>query len=164
MHKTIAVVALVFFLVLVVAVVGRERVLSLTFGPVEIIDTDFPELVLGPNPNQYLVCPVNYCTAKAHLDSPVFNVSSDILQQRWLNLMEQQPRIETVVKNDEKLQHEFIQRSLLMRYPDSITVRFISLNENRSTLAIYSRSHFGKSDFGVNKDRITTWLFALESQ
>ena len=48
-----------------------------------------------------------------------------------------------------------------MRYPDSITVRFLPLEEGRSTLAIYSRSHYGRSDFGVNKERVDGWLASL---
>jgi len=59
------------------------------------------------------------------------------------------------------MQYDYIQRTALMRYPDSITVRFIALGSNRSTLGIYSRSHYGKSDLGVNEARIRAWLLAL---
>jgi uncharacterized protein (DUF1499 family) len=44
-------------------------------------------------------------------------------------------------------------------------VRFISVatyhTESQSTLAIYSRSIYGKSDLGVNRERIETWLKIL---
>jgi uncharacterized protein (DUF1499 family) len=59
------------------------------------------------------------------------------------------------------MQYDYIQRTELMRYPDSITVRFIPLADGQSTLAIYSRSHYGRSDFGVNQARIRAWLAAL---
>jgi uncharacterized protein (DUF1499 family) len=49
-----------------------------------------------------------------------------------------------------------------MDFPDSITVRFIPLTPDSATLAIYSRSHYGRNDFGVNEARIRAWLTALE--
>jgi len=71
------------------------------------------------------------------------------------------PGVETDAAEDRVMQYDYIQRSALMQFPDSITVRFISLGKNQSTLAIYSRSHYGYSDFGVNEARIRKWLVGL---
>jgi uncharacterized protein (DUF1499 family) len=46
-------------------------------------------------------------------------------------------------------------------FPDTIVVRFLDLPDGRSTLAIYSRSRFGESDFGVNHARLERWLGKL---
>ncbi|KKJ78829.1 hypothetical protein WH95_01230 [Kiloniella litopenaei] len=126
---------------------------------------DFATLSLAPTPNQFLVCPKDFCTAQSHLESPVYNLSVTELKAEWLSFIEKQPRIEnrteTGAINNGKLQYDFIQRTEWMRYPDSITIRFIPIDQTTSTLAIYSRSHYGQSDFGFNEQRIKSWLSQL---
>ena len=73
--------------------------------------------------------------------------------------MSAQPRVEVLAENDQQI--DYVQRSARFRFPDIITVRFISVAPSQSTLAIYSRSVYGKSDFGVNRERIESWLSAL---
>lgn len=51
----------------------------------------------------------------------------------------------------------YVQRTAIMGYPDYISVKAVEV-EGGAALAIYSRSRFGKSDFGVNQDRIDRWL------
>jgi uncharacterized protein (DUF1499 family) len=49
-----------------------------------------------------------------------------------------------------------------MRFPDTIDVEVVPVGDDKSTLAIYSRSLVGRSDFGVNRARIARWMAALE--
>jgi len=161
--KICKIVVLVAILTVVFSVaVGRERVLTALLGPIAINTIDFKQLVPGPKPNQFLVCPAGYCLAKPQLVSPVFAISGAILQQRWMRLMQAQPGMQPGAVDEQSMQYDYVQRSALMRFPDSITVRFIPLGTDSSTLAIYSRSNYGYSDFGVNEARIRTWLAALE--
>ena len=111
--------------------------------------------------NQYLVSPNNYCGARAHLASPTYDLSVEELRERWMTMIASQPRIKTGKADEEAMQYELIQRTKIMRFPDIITVRFIPLEQRRSTLAVYSRSRYGRRDFGVNEDRVRTWLGAL---
>ena len=123
---------------------------------------DFQTLVLTSwKRNQYLVTPDDYCSARAHMDSPTFDLSVEELRERWMTMIASQPRVETRKADDAAMQYEFIQRTKLLRFPDIITVRFIPLEQRRSTLAVYSRSRYGRRDFGVNKDRVLAWLEAL---
>ena len=123
---------------------------------------DFQKLVLTSwKRNQYLVSPNNYCSARAHMASPTYDLSVEELRERWMTMIASQPRIETRKADEEAMQYEFIQRTKIMRFPDIITVRFISLEQRRSTLAVYSRSRYGRRDFGVNKGRVCAWLEAL---
>ena len=55
-------------------------------------------------------------------------------------------------------------RTPIVRWPDWVTVRFIPLGEDQSTLAIYSRSVYGRKDFGTNERRITDWLARLSAR
>ncbi len=141
---------------------GRERVLSFLFGPIDQTPIPFATLKKTPNPNQHLVCPENLCTETPDAISPVFPIPADQLKQKWSEVMANQPNIDPEVIDEGNETFTYIQRTLLIRYPDSITVQFLPLNTTTSTLAIYSRSHYGKSDFGVNEKRIGKWLNALD--
>ena len=143
---------------LVVVIVGAallytpigERPLTALF-PVDDVETvDFAELKLPEEPNRFLVCPPGFCGAKPHADSPVFDVSVDRLRARWSEVVAAQPRVELLVEHGDGWQFSYIQRSARFRFPDIITVRFISTSPSHSTLAIYSRSIYGGRDFSVN--------------
>ena len=57
----------------------------------------------------------------------------------------------------DELHITYVHRTPLMGYPDYISVKAVE-TEGGPALVIYSRSRFGKSDFGVNKSRIDNWL------
>ncbi len=156
-----AIAALIVLLPLLVVGLGREKSLEVVFGPIKVTPVDFATLALTPKPNQFLVCPPGYCAAGAHMLSPTFQGSAEDLRRRWLQMIAAQPRIEVGPADGEAMQYDYIQRTQVMRYPDSITVRFIPLTKDSATLAIYSRSHYGRSDFGVNEARIRAWLAAM---
>jgi uncharacterized protein (DUF1499 family) len=40
----------------------------------------------------------------------------------------------------------------------------VPLDAERATLAVYSRSRYGRRDFGVNAKRVEAWLAALERE
>ncbi len=136
-----------------------ERLLSvlLPIGDVEAID--FATLKLGEKPNRFLLCPPGYCAAEAHGASPLFDVSMGELRTHWDAVIARQPRMALIAEAGDQV--DYVQRTALIRFPDIITVRFIALAPAQSTLAIYSRSVYGTSDFGVNRKRIETWLAAL---
>ena len=48
------------------------------------------------------------------------------------------------------------------RFPDLVTVEFVALAPDRSSLALYSRARYGRSDFGVNRRRVLRWLSRLQ--
>ncbi len=129
----------------------------------EVRDTafEFRSTFRDDTPNQYLVCPENYCATEADSISPVFDVPVAQLRDWWLIMVGNQPRIERLGSNFDIQQYNFVQRSELFRFPDFITVRFIPLDKNSSTLAIFSRSEHGYYDFGVNRARVESWLTAL---
>ena len=155
----------VLFVVVVAAVLLftplGERPLAALFAVGDVESVDFVELKLTDKPNQFLVCPPEFCGTDPHADSPVFDVSVEQLRVRWREVLAAQPRVELVVEDEEGQQFDYVQRSARFRFPDIITVRFISVSPSQSTLAIYSRSVYGKSDLGVNRERIEGWLDIL---
>jgi uncharacterized protein (DUF1499 family) len=167
MHNILQNTLLGIFIVAVVAIlvtllIGREQILALVFGPVELRQIDFKTLIRTERPNQYLVCPPDVCAAKPDITSPVYDVPVTRLRDSCLAMVAQQPRVQPIGVSPDGLQYDFLQRSRLLRFPDSITVRFMPLGDAKSTLAIYSRSHYGYADFGVNGRRVEAWLAALQ--
>ena len=51
----------------------------------------------------------------------------------------------------------YITRSRVFGFPDYTTVQ-----QDSDTLRIYGRLRFGRSDFGVNRERVDRWLDALQ--
>jgi uncharacterized protein (DUF1499 family) len=45
-----------------------------------------------------------------------------------------------------------------MRYPDTVVAQVMEKDQGHSTLALYSRSQIGRSDFGVNRRRLERWV------
>ena len=121
---------------------------------------NFKTFELTRKPNQYLVAPERFCeNAKAHRIAPEFDVDPQTLEDSFADVALAEPRVTRKPSADG--QRDFVQRSALMRFPDTITFEAIDLGGGRSTCAIYSRSAIGHSDLGVNKKRIDDWLQKL---
>ena len=72
-----------------------------------------------------------------------------------------QPRVERVRLDGDGLGGTWVQRSEKFGFRDRINVRFLAWPDDRSTLAVHSRSESGLYDFGVNRRRIAAWLAPL---
>ena len=138
-----------------------ERPLAALFAVSDVETVDFAALELSNDPNWYLMCPPGLCGAGAHADSPLFDVPVERLRARWREVAAAEPRVELVAGHGDGWQCDYVQRSARFRFPDIVTVRFIAVSATQSTLAIYSRSIYGRSDFGVNRARIEAWLARL---
>jgi len=161
---------LVTVLVLAVLIAGGlllftplgDESLSGVFPVGEVEPVEFASLQLTENPNQFLMCPPGRCSAQAHAESPVFGFPVEELRKRWDAIVAAEPRLTVLERDRSGFQVDYVQRSARFRFPDVITVRFVEVPDERSSLAVYSRSLFGKSDLGVNRERIEAWVAALE--
>ena len=143
---------------------GRKEALALVFGPIEREPVDFAALKLKDSPNQYLVCPGGYCAAAAHAVSPSFPVSVAELQDAWFDVVSEQPATKVIARDEAARQFDIETLTPLVGFPDTVTVRFLETPEGGSTLAVYSRSHYGHSDLGANQKRIDAWLEQLAAR
>ncbi len=124
-------------------------------GPV-----NFQELERRDSPNDYLVCPDGYCKrATPDRVSPVFSVSAKSLKEGVDALLSKAPRTEIITEDD--MHVVAVQRSLIFRFPDTIDIEIIAVGPDRSTVAVYSRSRYGRYDFGANQRRVEGWLEQL---
>lgn len=133
-----------------------------SFFPVgEVKPVDFATLTLSGKPNQYLVCPADLCAAAPHAEPPVFDVPAPTLAEAWAEVVARQPRVRRLAEDAAALQYDYVQRSALWRFPDLVTVRFIAVSPETSTVAVFSRAIYGYGDLGVNRKRVTAWLRLL---
>ena len=125
---------------------------------------DFATLVRPSSPNTYLVCPKDRCAAAPDEEGPIYAIGSAQLFERARTLLAAEPRTEVVQEQPETFRLVLVQRSAFFRFPDTITLQVFPLPDGDSTLAIYSQSNYGYGDFGVNKDRVRSWIGLIDAQ
>lgn len=161
--------ALAILLIAVAAVAallihGREETWQLVFGPSDLGAVDFRVLQRSAWPNDALACPRDFCPKSASdIVPPVYAVTADELDTALHAAVTLEPLIDRVDTAPAKHASRYVQRSPLMRFPDTISVRTIDLGPRRSTLALYSRSKIGYSDLGANKARLERWIALLDT-
>ena len=57
----------------------------------------------------------------------------------------------------------YVCRSKVFGFPDYISISVKKLDVNKSSMSAFSRSRFGRYDFGKNKQRIQKWLTELKN-
>jgi hypothetical protein len=109
----------------------------------------------------FLACPPDYCSVPAAVVSPAFDVPWDRLRDYWVEMISNERRVVRVADFAPR-RYVYIQHTLVFRFPDIITVEFVSLGLNRSSIAIYSRSRYGQYDFTKNRKRVERCLLTLQ--
>ncbi|MEO0362371.1 MAG: DUF1499 domain-containing protein [Pseudomonadota bacterium] len=87
-----------------------------------------------------------------------YPMTPEVLAERFKEVALSSPRTELL--SEEGGFATYVQRSEIMAYPDYISVRAVEA-EAGAALYVYSRSRFGRSDFGVNEARVLAWLNRL---
>lgn len=135
----------------------------LPHGSIE--EVKFEALVPPDTSNRYLVCPSDICvTASPDRESPVFDIGVNELRMAWERIVDRAQRSEVVASFRDGGQVAIVQRSAVLKFPDIISAEFVDLGRQRATVLIYSRSVYGLSDFGVNRDRVDRWLDELNAE
>jgi uncharacterized protein (DUF1499 family) len=137
-----------------------DRAAELRLRADEIVD--FAARASVGRENVFAMCPPGYCKPPADQESPVFAMDWQHLRTLWEEVAAMAPRVVRVAEAQDGRRLVYIQRSWLLRFPDIVTVEFIPLDGGRATLAVDSRSRYGRSDLGVNRQRILAWISAVE--
>ena len=140
--------------------IGPERLWSMV-GPADLGTVDFSTLERRKSPNDALACPPGKFKAESDISSPTFSINAAGLRAAMDQVIASEPRVTKVASVEEGQSERYIQRSALLRFPDTVVVHYFDLPGEKSTLAIYSRSQLGYSDMGQNKARIERWLKKL---
>lgn len=165
MNLLTMILSVVILAILAFGIYGREKTWLLFFGNADLGAIDFKNFTPSKKPNHALFCPIDYCpNAKRSSPSPVFDIPANELKNKLLSLILSEQNIQQVASDDDNLEYRFVQHTPVMRYPDTIRVKFISLTDQKSTLAIFSESQVGQSDMGVNYKRVNGWMDVLEGK
>lgn len=122
---------------------------------------DFRTLNRPASPNTFLIAPTGFSAAGADQEAPIFNRALAGVMSAWDSMLGSQPRLSEVERSGDGTQRTYVQRTALMGYPDIITVRFVTMDDGKTSVAIYSRSQYGYSDMGKNRRRVLDWLNQL---
>ncbi len=122
---------------------------------------DLQNLTLPSTNNYYLICPKGFCNVQPNEYTPIYNVSAEDLFNAWNQMLAKQLYVNIIGTIPAKAQYIYVQKSQFFGFPDYITVQFIAVSDNSSTLAVYSRSRYGLYDFGINKKRLQSWIAQL---
>lgn len=136
--------------------VGPERLWA-SFGPADLGDVDFATLLRRDTPNDALACSPEFCSAKADIPAPVIARPFGDVFLAVQNAVVQEPGLEQVAADAEAGTLRFVQRSALMKFPDTINVKVVPAKDGGTAVLIYSRSQLGKADMGVNLARVKRW-------
>ncbi len=111
-------------------------------------------------PNAYAVGPAS---GPGDFDAaaPEYDLDAASLGQAFDAVAMAEPRVRRIAGAPGDPWVSYEQRSRFLRFPDYVSVRFLDLGEGRATLAVLSRSRFGYSDLGVNRQRVEKWLAGL---
>ncbi|NNE24549.1 MAG: DUF1499 domain-containing protein [Rhizobiales bacterium] len=140
-----------------------ERIWSLVAGPADLGPVDFTTLQKPASPNAYLACPAATCPASTpDMAPPTFEMDAASLKALAAAAWSAEPGVTLVDEAASGNALRFVQRTELLKFPDTVSVRFVALSDTQSTLAIYSRSQIGYSDLGANETRVKHWLALLE--
>lgn len=121
--------------------------------------TDFSRLRLRKNRNQYLVAPRGYTADAPHRLAPVFDRPVQQLAGDFRRHALEQPGVTLKDVSVDGRVLELIHRSRLLKLSSRISAMFMPVGEDRSTLAVYSRSQYGRRS--TSRKRIDDWLAAI---
>lgn len=119
---------------------------------------DMTTIARPATPNTALAAPAGFSPAP-DIVSPRYPIDPDRLFAAIRNAALAQPRTTLHAAFDSRLQVHFVARSAWMNFPDLITVQVTP----DSGLILWSRSVYGSSDFGANRQRLVSWLAALNA-
>lgn len=137
---------------------------------------DFETLAPRVSPNEFLSAPASDCLGFINTEKRAFSrdypLSPEALRDEFLRVVEARYSIKEfarpTVSNDATLQYTFVERTLYLRFPDIINVRFAVSSPSpelgpgpSSTLYLHSGSIYGWSDLGKNRERVEEILAEL---
>jgi uncharacterized protein (DUF1499 family) len=154
-----------FYAVMYAPVYGTNFVPGTFLGSITDFATVRNRVPEGVIANEYILCPPDFCPKARAISPSNYNVPAADLLKSLDEVIRRQDRITVLDTSKEiPLKKEYVQRTLIFRFPDVITVQAIPLSPSKSTLAIHSYSIYGAGDLGVNANRVKTWVSELETQ
>jgi uncharacterized protein (DUF1499 family) len=128
--------------------------------------TDLTRMERPATPNTALAGPGGESAvtiAPPDIITPIYDVPAATLFAAVRAVAAAQPRTFPAAQYPDRLQDDWVARSAVFNFPDLITSQVTPAGPDTSTLVLYSRSVYGRSDLGVNRRRLVVWLDALDA-
>jgi uncharacterized protein (DUF1499 family) len=124
---------------------------------------DMHDIERPASPNTALAGPAGFSPAP-DVVTPTYPMPAARLHDAVRAVAAAQPR--TFLAADYAAMHQihWVVRSAAFNFPDLVTAQIADAGPDGSTLALYSRSVYGYSDLGVNRQRLNAWLAALQTK
>lgn len=123
---------------------------------------DLTRIVRRKMPNTALAAPAGF-VPRPDIVTSVYKLAASSLYAAVRATAAAQPRTYQLVAYGDRLQVHFVVRSAVFGFPGLVAAQ-ASPDGNGSTLILWSRSVYGRFDFGVNAKRVRTWLAALNAR
>ena len=120
---------------------------------------DLANLRRPASPNTALATPPNFGPVP-DIVSPRYDVPPPVLYAALRRVAETELRVFLLERFDARLQAACVARSAFWNFPDVVQVAAVPDGAG-SRPVIYSRSLYGRYDFGVNRRRVEAWLARL---
>ena len=131
---------------------------GLTPGQVAPADIPDPTTVKRTGvPNDWLICPADTCAATASSVAPTYPIPPATMFQAWRSMLAAQPRVTVIAEDEPRLLILVQDRTPILRFVDTISIRVLPASGDGSTFAAYSKSNIGRGDFGTNRRRLEAW-------
>ena len=124
---------------------------------------DVAHIVRPASPNTALAAPAGFSPAP-DIVTLTYPLPADRLFALVQDVAASQPRTFQAALFADQLQVHYVVRSAVLNFPDQIMVQVRQAGADYSALIVYSRSVYGRSDFGVNRKRIESWLDDLRTK
>jgi uncharacterized protein (DUF1499 family) len=115
------------------------------------------------SPNTALAGPAGFAPPP-DVVTPVYQVAADRLHDAVRAVAAAQPRTFLAADDAAQRQTHWVARSAVFNFPDLVTAQTNQAGPGSSTLVLYSRSVYGYSDLGANRQRLNTWLAAVQTK
>jgi uncharacterized protein (DUF1499 family) len=128
---------------------------------------DFSHLRRPGTPNTALAAPAGFAP-KPDLVTPAYKIPAADLFAAAQRVAASQPRIWQQAAFPDRMQADYVARSAVLNFPDLVTIQVLpgqALPDGaaQARLILWSRSVYGRSDFGVNRRRVAAWLTLLDA-
>jgi uncharacterized protein (DUF1499 family) len=123
---------------------------------------DTAQIVRPATPNTALAAPHGF-NPPPDIDTPSYHLPAARLFAIVQTVAAGQMRTWQAASYPDRLQAQYVARSAVFNFPDLILVQVTANAPDSSALILYSRSVYGRSDLGVNRKRVETWLAAIQT-
>ena len=124
-------------------------------------------LCLFPNPQNIVMQLVGHHKGfipPPDIVTPSYHVPAGRLFALVRGVADGQPRTYQAALYPDQFQVHYVVRSAVLNFPDQVVLQVLSEGPDSSELIVYSRSVYGRSDFGVNRKRVEAWLAVLQTK